>query len=177
LDNYSAEDRTIALKVRETYLTINNLLFRLLIKVIEPSKFNNDEKLAYKELIESTMDLNTQALENIYQKHKDLAFPINYSVGEIGPSCFYKPDTVSEQRQIFEDFDAANQICEAMLIICNIVNNSIARVETTLSPLELAEYKAYRRKMGEILGVALTEVLPAIWRLHPELMPEEFKGS
>ncbi len=75
---------------------------------------------------------------------------------------------------MFKNKKAAAQVNEDMLAINTLLNYSLVRVRQYCSD---SEFKTYRRKVGEIMGITTTDVLPEIWKQHPSVMPAEFRAA
>lgn len=73
---------------------------------------------------------------------------------------------------MFKNKDAAAQVNEDLLAINTLLNYSLQRVQSKCSP---AEFKVYRKIVGQIMGLTTIDALPALWKMHPQLKPQGFK--
>jgi hypothetical protein len=75
---------------------------------------------------------------------------------------------------MFKNKDAAAQVNEDLLAINTLLNYSLTRVREKCTP---AEFRAYRSQVAKIMGGTILDTLAAVWRTHPDLMPQAFKDA
>jgi hypothetical protein len=70
--------------------------------------------------------------------------------------------------------DLADQICKRMLEATRLCNASLRAAMTNDS---LGHANAYVKLVGNFMGYAFTNILGPLWRLYPQLEPDEMKAE
>ena len=66
--------------------------------------------------------------------------------------------------------EIANELSQLMLEVAAKLDASIRLVQENCST---EEFQLYRKSVGQIMGIMLTEVMNPIYREHPDLKPRE----
>ncbi len=72
---------------------------------------------------------------------------------------------------MFSNRTLAIETMEDLLAINTIVNASLLRAQKQATQ---KEYTKYRKVIAKMIGLSF-DVLPEIWRNHPEICPKEFR--
>jgi 23S rRNA maturation-related 3'-5' exoribonuclease YhaM len=72
---------------------------------------------------------------------------------------------------MIKDKEIAENISKLMLDITARLNDSLLEVQEKCSK---DEFEKYRRGVAHILAYIATEVLNPLYRLHPDIRPEEY---
>jgi hypothetical protein len=72
---------------------------------------------------------------------------------------------------MIKDKEIAQNISKLMLDISGRLNDSLYEVQEKCSK---EEFEKYRRGVAYILAYIATEVLNPLYRVHPEIKPEEY---
>jgi len=73
---------------------------------------------------------------------------------------------------MIDDLELAGRIVASMDGCSNTVNEMIALVQERCSD---AEFQAFRKAAGRVMGYIYTEVVAPLHHRHPELEPPEFR--
>jgi hypothetical protein len=73
---------------------------------------------------------------------------------------------------MIEQRDVAKEVSELMLNIGARLDASLVRIKERCSA---AEFEAYRKAVGKIMGEMLLEVMNPLYQKHPDLKPKELK--
>lgn len=74
---------------------------------------------------------------------------------------------------MFADREFAMQVQETMLSINTLLNYSAFRLQDSRTSAK--ERKRYLKIIGQLMAITTIDVLPELWRVHPDLTPPEFK--
>ena len=74
---------------------------------------------------------------------------------------------------MISDSNIAHDLSQMLLDISGRIDESVSLVKDQCSD---AEFQAYRKAAGIILGVILTEALNPIFKVHPEVAPPELRN-
>ena len=70
--------------------------------------------------------------------------------------------------------DTSESLTDLMLKVSGWMDQSVGLVRDTCDD---AEFESYRRNVGNVMGLILTEILNPIYKEHPDLKPIDLGGS
>jgi hypothetical protein len=71
---------------------------------------------------------------------------------------------------MFSDRNLSIEVMEDLLAINTVINESLLKVQERATAEEFAKY---RNIISNVIVLSF-QVLPELWRLHPEICPKEF---
>lgn len=74
---------------------------------------------------------------------------------------------------MISDRALAKQVQETVLSVNTLLNYSVNRLQE--GQVDKDELKRYLKFVGRIMGITTTDILPELWRMHPDIVPDEFK--
>jgi hypothetical protein len=166
------KDEMVALQIREAVFACI-LVLQSSLKKVQGENCSIEERVAYTNFVNQMIsEFFTRALTPLYQRHPSLEVP--FVVNKEGKYDYRQSNPAEEQKKTSLSVNrlVGAQITEEMLIITNISNHSAFRI---LKTIRKGDAEDYQQKIGQIISIAMLDILQDLWREQPELIPPEFK--